>query len=147
MTRNNACLECGGPFNGEHPQVGVTGDYGLHAHIDAGIAPLIEVCWELGLTTSFSCEEPAYITFGPGSAERFATFATSARTGFELESQPEDALDLRIYQARDEDDPLRWRWLPGYPWTGGFTLWFPSSDIPEVTRRVQAIAEANREPT
>jgi spore coat protein CotH len=147
MSRSK-CNACGGRFTGDHPQVGITSEYGLHAHVDSEMADLIAACWDLNLATTSSCQggkdETAYVGFGPGSAERFATFATEARTGGELELQAQDALDWRIYQMRDMGDPSGWRWIPGYPWASGFTVYFPPGDIAEVTRRLEAEAEANR---
>jgi len=137
MRTNRRCTKCGGRFTGDHPQTGITGEYGIHCHVDRALAPLIEACWLLGITTSDSCqgggEEQAYIAFPSGFAEAFATAATWARTGQELEAQLDDALDWRIYIG----DPTGWRWTPGYPWRQGFAVHFPPGDIPELTRRLQ----------
>lgn len=144
MTRNR-CNECGGQFTGDHPQVGITDEYGVHAHVDVGIAHLVQACWALGIVTTGSCQggdgEPTTLGFGPGSAERFATAATSSRTGMELEAEPDDVLDWRIYEARHANDPTGWRWLPGYPWAPGFVVSFPPEDIPELTSRLQLRVE------
>jgi hypothetical protein len=142
------CSECGGFFTGDHAQVGLTGEYGDHAHIDEGIAPLVQACWALGIGTSGTCqgggEVKVALGFAPGGAQRFARAATLARTPVEMEQNPEEALDWRIYEFRDYDDPAGWRWIPGYPWDPGFTVYFPPSDLYEVTRRLQALVEASR---
>lgn len=136
------CPACGGEFTGEHPQVGLTTEYGVHVHVDSGIADLVLACWDLGISTVGSCQgDPGgktFLGFGAGSAQRFATAATVARTGVDFEQTPEGVLDSRIYELRGPDDPDGWAWYPGYPFDPGFGLAFPSSDLPEVTRRLQA---------
>lgn len=150
------CEECGGelgPDDHDHAQVGVTSEYGPHAHVDAEIAPLVVACWDLMLATMSSCQgalpdQPlAYLGFAPGSAERFARAATLATTPAEQERTPEDALDWRIYELRDSDDPAGWRWIPGYPWAPGFTVYFPPADIPELARRLEVLRWGEPSPT
>jgi len=136
------CRQCGGYFTGDHPQVGLTDEYGVHTHVDKGIAPLVAACWAVGIQTASSCQggpdEPAILGFPAGSAESFARAATSTDRPEVLEATPEDALDWRIYGL---GDPGGWRWVPGYPWDPGFVVYFPPSDIPELTRRLQAKAQ------
>lgn len=142
MTRKHQkCPDCGGPFTGDHPEVGLTNEYGVHVHLDEQIAPLVSACWDLVIPTVASCQgsadERAY-SFPPGSAEAFARVASTDRPEV-LEAAPEDSLDLRIFEFRDSDDPLGWRWMPGYPWAGvGFSVYFPPADIPELLRRLES---------
>jgi hypothetical protein len=137
----NRCGDCGGFFTGDHAQIGLTGEYGVHAHVDIGIASLIEACWARGIITTGSCQggggEKASLGFAPGSAQRFARAATLAGTAAEMEETPDGALDWRIYESRDSEDPTGWTWFPGYPWDSGFAVHFPPEDIPELTRRLQ----------
>jgi hypothetical protein len=132
----NRCGDCGGFFTGDHPEVGVTSQYGLHAHVDAGIADLIRACWAIGIDTAGSCQEDpddgrTYIVFRPGAAERFVGAATFE----DLDEAPEDSLGVRI---RGCDDPGAWQWQPhGFAWAVDFAASFPPSDIPELTRRLE----------
>jgi hypothetical protein len=142
------CEECGGgltPHDHDHEQVSLTSEYGPHVHVDVGIAPLVEACWNLMLATMASCqgnlagEHLAYLEFAPGGAERFAQLATKATSESKFWRATESALDSRIY---DEGlDPAGWRWIPGRPWTPGFIVRFPPSDIPELTRRLNAVLQ------
>jgi hypothetical protein len=136
----NRCGDCGGFFTGDHAQIGLTGEYGVHAHIDIGIAPLIAACWGAGIATNGSCEDigegRAAIGFPPGNAEKFV----AATTGSDLddESSPDDRLAWRMREIRPMDDPLGWFWLPGgFAWAASFGAWFPASDIPELVRRLE----------
>jgi hypothetical protein len=137
----NKCEVCGGPFTGDHPQVGITDEYGVHAHVDKGIAPLIQACWARGIVTTGSCQggggEKATIGFPSGGyAERFAAAATVA-TYETIEDLPFEALDWRIFTLTDEADPDGWWWMPSYPWDPGWGVHFPPEDIPELTRRLE----------
>jgi hypothetical protein len=119
----------------------VTSEYGVHAHVDEGIAGLIEACWAFGIATTSSCQggdgEKAHIGFPAGGhAERFAAAVTLA-TFETIESLPDEALDWRVYDLRDIDDSQGWRWSVGYPWSPGFGAHFPPEDVPELTRRLE----------
>jgi hypothetical protein len=140
VTRKRRCSECSGSFTGEHHEVGLTSEYGVHAHVDSGLAPLVAACWDLGIATTHSCQgspdEHAYIALSPGVAEAFARAVTFVGPE-EFETLPDDSLDVRIYQLHDAETP-GWWWHPGYPWgVSGFVVYFPASDIPELTRRLQ----------
>lgn len=148
-SKRRRCPDCGGSLTGDHPsptgdhpQVGLTSEYGVHAHVDVGIAQLVTACWDLDIATTNSCQggadEHAYLAFPAGFTERFARAATSGAHPEELEAAPEDSLDLRIYEFRDFDDPLGWRWVVGYPWATGFAAHFPPADIPELVRRLES---------
>jgi hypothetical protein len=135
----NRCSECGGqltPDSNDHVQVAVTSEYGPHAHVDEGIAALIQICWDIGIDTAGSCQgDPetglASIVFSPGHAERFVGAATFE----DLENAPDDALGVRM---RGCDDPGSWQWQPhGFAWTVNFGAGFPPSDIPELVRRLE----------
>lgn len=139
------CESCGGslaPGVSGHVPVGITSEYGLHAHVDEGIARLVLACWDVGIVTGGSCQgggsQHASLGFAPGSAESFARAATIARNLHEIEQIPDGSLDWRIYEFRDFEDPEGWRWIPGYPWGPGFSCHFPPSDIPELVRRLES---------
>lgn len=132
------CPICGGILNSEdhiHRQVPLMGEYGVHAHVDEGIAELLALCWRLGIWTHDSCEgDPqtgrAYISFAPDSGERFVGAAT-----IEDLDDPStfESLGWRMRGADTEDD---WEWHPGgFPWGVRFSAHFPPSDIPELVRR------------
>jgi hypothetical protein len=137
---SGSCLECGGPFTGDHRQIGLTGEYGVHAHIDIGIAPLIAACWAAGIATNGSCEDigngRAALGFVPGHAERFV----GATTGSDLDDEsPDDRLAWRMRTLQMVPDwDGAWYWLPAsFAWAASFGAWFPASDMPELTRRLE----------
>jgi hypothetical protein len=137
MTEFN-CSECGGTLTDSdhvHRQVPVSVE-GRHAHVDEGIADLIEVCWRVGITNASCQDDPdigrAYISFGPGSAERFVGAATTEDLDNELE-----CLGWRIRGASDDAPDEVWQWQPGgFAWGVCFAAYFPPGDIPELTRRL-----------
>lgn len=127
------------PF--DHSQVPVSlGD--LHAHVDEGIADLILACWQLGIWTTASCQGDendelgrAYIAFDPGSAELFGEGVTVE----DLDEAPPDSLGWRLRTFdTDADDATAWTWAPSASAPVGFIAYFPSADIPELTRRLAA---------
>ena len=132
------CPECGGPLNhsSDHPQVPLTDEYGLHAHVDEGIAELIAACWAAGIMTTSSCQEgrPGWATIGfaPGHAERFVGAATN-----------EDLDDPATFEGlgwrmRGTESPESWVWQPGgFSWTVSFGADFPVADIPELVERLR----------
>lgn len=136
---NHRCPECGGALQqpDSHRQIPVTSEYGVHAHIDEGIAALIAACWSSGITTKSSCQEDpesklAYVSFAPGSAERFVGAATDE----DLED-PATFEDLG-WRMRGAGTALDWRWQPGGFARGvSFAAYFPPSDVPELFRRLE----------
>ena len=140
MTREIKCPECGGALQqrDSHIQAPVTSEYGVHAHVDEGIAALIQACWRSGIPTQSSCQEDdpetgeAYIGFAPGQAERFVAAATA-----------EDLDDPSTFEGlgwrmRGADTALDWRWQPGgFEWGVSFAAHFPPGDIPELVRRLE----------
>jgi len=108
----NRCEDCGGPLTpdgADHIAVPLTSEYGVHAHVDEGIVALVAACWDMGITTTSSCQgggsEPASLGFGPDAAERFARAVTVSATPEELEARPDDDFDWGVYE--------HWHWQPG----------------------------------
>jgi hypothetical protein len=140
MTRKRRrCGDCGGSFTGEHREVGLTDEYGSHAHVDSGIAPLVAACWAASIPTKASCqgsdEELAYLMLPTGFAEAFARAATLTDHPEDLEDEGE--LDWRLYAFSDAVTKGGWRWIPGYPCNPGFSVHFPAADIPELVHRLE----------
>jgi len=139
--KRRRCPDCGGSFTGDHHEVGLTDEYGVHAHVDRDIAPLVAACWALSISTKASCqgsdEELAYMAFPAAFAEAFARAATLTDHPEDLEDGHEGDIDWRLY-AVDFDDPGAWRWIPGYPSNPGFSVYFPAADIPELVRRLES---------
>lgn len=131
-----------------HPQAAVTvGD--RHAHVDAELAPLIQSCWLLEIVTTDSCQEmqdygKAALGFAPGSAELFVSAATiedlDDEKTFEL-------LGWRMRSISELDHPSAWTWIPSGPAGDvSFSAYFPPTDIPELTRRLEdALLRAHEE--
>jgi hypothetical protein len=136
----NRCEECERPLDGgeDHPQAPVAA-WGMHAHVDQGIVELIEACWWDGIFTMSSCQEDpddglANITFAPGSAESFV-----GATGWDIIDAPDDALGIRMRRMSPDDTEGVWMWRPaGFSFGASFMASFPPSDIPELTRRLEA---------
>jgi hypothetical protein len=146
----NICSECGKVLtlpSHEHRQVPVS-VFGDHAHVDQGIAELIEACWEVGILTTSSCQggpdganfgDRAHIGFERGAAERFVGAATGEDHLDDPATIEAGVLGWRMRELRPEDDPLGWTWLPGgWPWSVRFSAHFPPSDIPELARRLRS---------
>jgi hypothetical protein len=138
------CSECGDVLTSsqhDHRQVSLS-VFGVHAHVDEGIAALIAACWGVGIGTTNSCQgDPdtgrAYIGFERGAAERFVGAATTEDLDDPASIEAE-VLGWRMRETRPEDDPQAWTWLPGgWPWAVGFVAIFPPADIPELTRRLE----------
>jgi hypothetical protein len=136
------CEECGRVLDdgvGTHPQAAVSA-FGMHAHVDEGIVGLIEACWWAGIFTMSSCQEDedtglANVTFAPGFAESFV-----GATGSEdLVNAPDEALGMRMRGMVIGATEKIWMWRPaGFSYGASFMASFPPSDIPELTRRLEA---------
>jgi hypothetical protein len=139
----NTCPDCGKPLtlqSDHHRQVPIS-VWDEHAHVDEGMAELIEACWEVGIRTVSSCQGSsgqAHIGFERGSAERFVGAATTENLDDAATIEAE-VLGWRMREIRPEGDPGAWTWLPGgMSWSVEFGAYFPPTDIPELTRRLRS---------
>lgn len=136
-----SCPVCHGPLEASvHRQAPLTVE-GRHAHVDEGLAELLEAAWFVGIFTLGSCQEMpedglAHIVFEAGSAERFVA-AASTEPLEDGDFVAQDELGWRMRGA----DPGPWQWQPGGPaWAVAFAASFPPGDIAELTRRLSKIA-------
>jgi hypothetical protein len=134
------CEECGRQLTTsehDHRQVPVSGFVGAHAHVDEGIAELIEACWDLGIWTVNSCQlveetGQAYIAFERGCAEFFVGAAT-----IEQLDDPSSFGSLG-WRMRSGEEHGSWQWSPGgWEWAVCFSAYFPPTDIPELVIRLR----------
>lgn len=139
LTPVEICPECGAILTRsehDHPQVPVTGE-GHHAHVDEAMAELVGLCWRAGVITNGSCQRDsdlglAYISFAPGSAERFVGAATDE----DLDDPA--TFDGLGWRMRGTESSESWTWQPGgFAWAVSFAAYFPPSDIPDLVARLR----------
>lgn len=136
---SNNCPECGGTLTDpthEHTQVPVSAE-GHHAHVDEAMAELVGLCWSAGIITSGSCQRDpdlglAWMSFAPGSAERFVGAATDE----DLDDPA--TFDGLGWRMRGTESPASWTWRPGgFAWGVSFAAYFPPADIPTLRDRLK----------
>lgn len=127
---------------GEHGTVRVRGG-GREAHIDAGIAELVEALWTAGVNTDASCQggegDLAHLDF---SSMEDASLFLALAVGDDDEP---GGLSDRSCGSNEDPTSEPWEWLTSPSIIGRRAYWtmgafFPPSDIPELLARVRKVS-------